>query len=499
MIHYFCGICKKIKFGSRNDSKNETTYDCNYICNACHHVEQELHPTPYRNSPNFQYLEGIHPDVEKLCPPPDKTTKHYAKIGDIKLFKDIDYHRRKGTYGSFKPFYDSATGERRGIKKAKGWSNVIELRREKKTLEHLFGGRKDLEPSYLEIPYRSKDKRSFYYCAYLVMPYCQGKRLDDHIFQYKKQGHSSHTFDEHFIETCKIMYLLGLIVEGLHKKGVSHNDVKEPNVIIYKSNDNQYEISLIDYGLASYIGEPRDLKFSANQNIYKITPPEFFEEIKPDECFTSRHDSYSMGTMFLRLLYMFFDPSDKDIYLHDPDIILQYLLQKNDFQTIDRRNLLENIASLCNHVSNIRMDISVFNGILLSNLRNSLGTTVIQQTGIPLGYRITYQTTQNQTPSPLTASQGTTPLILTPSTLSLTSSQGTTILTPSSTSSQGITPLIASQVIIPSAPQETAPEILKTPENPTENTHLLLTQIQKRRRLNLFQCCDPRHSKKYRP
>ncbi|XP_076032437.1 uncharacterized protein LOC143020160 [Oratosquilla oratoria] len=84
-------------------------------------------------------------------------------------------------------------------------------------------------------------------------------------------------------------------VEGLHKCGVAHNDLKENNVILRLEGD-RYIATTIDLGNASALGKRPYRPFE--RGLYLHLPPEFSDGLS---CST-KSDVYSLGTLMARIV-----------------------------------------------------------------------------------------------------------------------------------------------------------------------------------------------------
>ena len=354
-----------------------------FICYDCHRKAQNDRLTSSRNSPNFQYIQSLVTSRRYALPYYFKG-KHYAKIDGATYHKDLSYTRQKGGYGSFKSFYPKTNSEETiGIKKARGWANITVLREEKDIIKHLHGTQPYRE-SFEEFATNLNEK-VYLYSAHLVIPYCEGKSLDKYVYHLTTRNL---TFDQYFTEICKIMYALGLFVRDIHSKGVSHNDIKENNIIVNKIND-KYEVYLIDYGMAEYFNRPYK-HYHGEIPLNNCTPLEFFGSPKSAApIINSKCDSYSMGTLFLRLIAMYFSHSDPQIYYYSPDELLKeilYCIPEDERM----KNLLNQVENLYKKTPEQRMDVEEFNGRLEAHLTNSLEINISQGIALPLGCCVTY-------------------------------------------------------------------------------------------------------------
>lgn len=81
---------------------------------------------------------------------------------------------------------------------------------------------------------------------FLMMPFLDGKPLDAHIQQSGKltQHHTLHIL----VQVCRAL-------EHLHGAGLVHRDLKPGNIFITHTDDNPYEVTLIDLGIARDLAE----------------------------------------------------------------------------------------------------------------------------------------------------------------------------------------------------------------------------------------------------
>jgi serine/threonine protein kinase len=90
---------------------------------------------------------------------------------------------------------------------------------------------------------------------YLIMEYCKGKELYEHIVKNKVLQEN---------EACHYFYQLICAVEYLHKNNIVHRDIKPENIII----NEEKEIKLIDFGLSNFYIKNEMLKTSCGSPCY---------------------------------------------------------------------------------------------------------------------------------------------------------------------------------------------------------------------------------------
>jgi len=112
---------------------------------------------------------------------------------------------------------------------------------------------------------------------YMVTEYVKGQTLEDLIFE------RGEVFSEQ--EALRFVRKLMEILSYVHEQGVVHLDIRLPNVIL-----NGDQIHLIDFGLASHLGESIRAKFGS-------------EEIRRSEIAETPNDLYAIGHFILFMLY----------------------------------------------------------------------------------------------------------------------------------------------------------------------------------------------------
>ncbi|MFC5450419.1 serine/threonine protein kinase [Paenibacillus aestuarii] len=122
---------------------------------------------------------------------------------------------------------------------------------------------------------------------YLVSEYRQGQTVEQLIFERRA------VYAEK--DALRIIRSLMAIVSAVHEQGIVHLDIRIPNVILRGER-----ISLIDFGLASRIGEPARVETEANEETRRRRTPEVASDL------------YAVGHFFLFMLYSGYDPDDKE-------------------------------------------------------------------------------------------------------------------------------------------------------------------------------------------
>lgn len=81
---------------------------------------------------------------------------------------------------------------------------------------------------------------------FLMMPFLDGKPLDTHIQQ-------NGTLSQH--HTLHIMVQVCRALQHLHDAGLVHRDLKPGNIFLTETDDNPYEVTLLDLGIARDVAE----------------------------------------------------------------------------------------------------------------------------------------------------------------------------------------------------------------------------------------------------
>lgn len=96
--------------------------------------------------------------------------------------------------------------------------------------------------------------------------------------------------------TAKIMIRLLSSLQYLHSRDILHRDIKPENLIL-RSKENDYDVCLVDFGLADYY-DP-----SANYIFKRCgTPGYVAPELLQDKSYNEKVDLFSAGTIMFLLL-----------------------------------------------------------------------------------------------------------------------------------------------------------------------------------------------------
>jgi len=165
------------------------------------------------------------------------------------------------------------------------------------------------------------------------------------------------------IQNYMLQILNGLFT--LHSHGIIHNDIKPQNIVFKNNRSNNYDIKIIDFGLAELINFPY-YRAAKIKTTHHFTPPEYrhYREIGN---ISLNSDMFSLGVIFYYLIfpdkYLQLEDSDNSYddtlynYVFDPNIInwtlvnqhigqnghdlLKNLLELNPDQRISSRNALK--------------------------------------------------------------------------------------------------------------------------------------------------------------
>mmetsp|Transcript_15070 Transcript_15070/g.12785 ORF Transcript_15070/g.12785 Transcript_15070/m.12785 type:complete len:287 (+) Transcript_15070:121-981(+) len=122
---------------------------------------------------------------------------------------------------------------------------------------------------------------------YFVMEYCEGGELFDRLAKFKQ-------IDE--TEVAKIMRKAFSAVKHIHTIGIVHRDLKPEN-FMFKSNDPDSELKLIDFGLSKLFGDEPDKKMKSMVGTPLYAAPEVLNGEYDERC-----DNWSLGVMMYVLL-----------------------------------------------------------------------------------------------------------------------------------------------------------------------------------------------------
>lgn len=379
-----------------------------YVCKYCaHQIVGEIGPILDTENEN-QYLEYLVGDYST----DSRAGKHiatYISNDPTAIYKKMG-RRSRGSYGSFMVFC-SPSNDLVGIKKSFKYSDsrpYAELQDELTILQHLYGTMFPFQHNYTteERIYGSQTCR--FERRYITVPYCRGLTLLEYFKKLKTEGKVH--FRAYLCEVCKIFYALSSTVERNHSWfQVSHNDIREDNVIVHDiPGKNEYEVHLIDYGLAKMFGAHifnLDMRYQPRKN---TIPPEFFRDSSNrPTTINNKHDSYLLCTMFIRILCVFFTADTRtinDLCAKHITILSDEICNKITGENIppDIRPILwrcsvfiRNITTSFTKPPAEREGVASFKNKLQAFLHTTWNTTVTEATCIPMGYSIRY----NKVPS----------------------------------------------------------------------------------------------------
>jgi serine/threonine protein kinase len=120
---------------------------------------------------------------------------------------------------------------------------------------------------------------------YMVIEYVQGQTVEDLIFE------RGAVFSES--EALNTVRRLMEIVRFVHEKGYVHLDIRIPNVMLEGE-----QLHLIDFGLASRLGEPVRAEFGSGEEAMKRRTADVSTDL------------YAIGHFLLFMLYSAYDPGN---------------------------------------------------------------------------------------------------------------------------------------------------------------------------------------------
>ncbi|SFC37301.1 serine/threonine protein kinase [Bacillus sp. 491mf] len=170
--------------------------------------------------------------------------------------------------------------------------------------------------------------------SFFVMEEMRGKTFEDFIFDYRE----IYTEKEVFL----ILYKVLQVVSYFHSHGIVHRDLRIPNILM-----NDDEISVIDFGLARFIGENDERAQS-----YKGEQAHMRE-------IHYRSDFYALGHFVLFLLYSSYESSKEErpwyeeltLSANSSDVIMRMLQMKEPYYE-NVQELLEDVRCIIERVGN---------------------------------------------------------------------------------------------------------------------------------------------------
>jgi len=159
---------------------------------------------------------------------------------------------------------------------------------------------------------------------YLIMEYCSGGELFDHIVKNVKLKEK---------EACRFYQQIISGVEYMHQLNIVHRDLKPENLLL----DHELNIKIVDFGLSNTFTENETLKTACGSPCYAAP-----EMIAGKKYVGTQVDSWSCGIILFALICGFLpfeDPDTTELYKK----ILKGQYSIPSFVSDDARNLLRKI------------------------------------------------------------------------------------------------------------------------------------------------------------
>ena len=127
--------------------------------------------------------------------------------------------------------------------------------------------------------------------VYMVIDYLKGGELS-------KMTKNGSIFSESVVRPFLQNLLTGLML--IHSKGIMHRDLKPENIILRKKNCIE-EVSIIDFGLASFVDVKKYLYKRCGTPGYVAPEILSYKDVERSEFYNAKCDLFSAGVIFYML------------------------------------------------------------------------------------------------------------------------------------------------------------------------------------------------------
>ncbi|TNV85659.1 hypothetical protein FGO68_gene1132 [Halteria grandinella] len=129
-----------------------------------------------------------------------------------------------------------------------------------------------------------------------------------------------------------VMGQLLLTLDFIHKRGIIHRDIKLDNILINKIEEQEYNVKIADFGLATFGGKMGS--DGEGQNLLHLkcgTPGYAAPEILRDHGYSFKSDIFSLGSVLFNLLtgcYLFSGATQEELLLKNKECLIDDLLNQ---------------------------------------------------------------------------------------------------------------------------------------------------------------------------
>lgn len=132
---------------------------------------------------------------------------------------------------------------------------------------------------------------------YILMPFIEGVSLEEFLERRQGAPLSIHLALHILAQICAAL-------EAAHAAGIVHRDLKPANVLLSRTEDDPWHVTLLDFGIAKLATEPQEVsEFSTDKGVTLGTPTYMAaEQLEDASQADSRADLFALGVIAYRMV-----------------------------------------------------------------------------------------------------------------------------------------------------------------------------------------------------